>query len=227
MKVIQNFKLINKKNLTPNVYELDFESDNDFSFKPGQFITFLIPVGGRAYSILEENGKNIKLIIKKRELSEGGRGGSKYLCELEIGTSIRGVGPAGHFTLKENEKNKLFLGTGTGFVPLYNQIIYGLKNKLDCNFKLIFGARNYIDLFYINELNNLKNTYNNFDFEVYLSREEINPYKKGYITDFLNYETKDKFEEVYICGMPNMIDSSIEILIEKGFKKEDIFTEKY
>ncbi|MDD3145330.1 MAG: hypothetical protein PHV23_04435, partial [Candidatus Gracilibacteria bacterium] len=76
--MIQNFKLINKKNLTHNIYELDFEADTIFTFKPGQFITFLIPVGGRAYSILEETGKHLKLIIKKRELDEGGRGGSKY-----------------------------------------------------------------------------------------------------------------------------------------------------
>ncbi|MDD3793955.1 MAG: FAD-dependent oxidoreductase [Candidatus Gracilibacteria bacterium] len=225
--MIQNFKLINKKNLTSNIFELVFESENNFEFKPGQFITFLIPVGGRAYSILEETGKQLKLIIKKRELDEGGRGGSKYLCELEVGNIIRGVGPAGHFTLKENEKNKLFLGTGTGFVPLFNQITYGLKNNLNCNFKLIFGARTNADLFYIDELNSLKNEYDNFDFEVYLSREEIFGYKKGYITDFINYETKNSFSEVYICGTPSMIDSSIEILLEKGFEKEYIFTEKY
>ncbi|NVP17362.1 FAD-dependent oxidoreductase [Candidatus Gracilibacteria bacterium] len=225
--MLQNFKLINKKNLTDNIFELIFEAENNFNFKPGQFITFLIPVGGRAYSILEETGKQLKLIIKKRELNEGGKGGSKYLCELEIGTSVRGVGPAGHFTLKENENNKLFLGTGTGFVPLYNQITYGLKYNLNCNFKLIFGARTNADLFYIDELNNLKKEYNNFDFEVYLSREETITYKKGYITDFLDYETKDTFKEVYICGTPNMIDSSIEILLEKGFEKENIFTEKY
>lgn len=225
--MIQNFKLINKKNLTSNIYELDFESDNNFTFKPGQFITFLIPIWGRAYSILEENWKIIRLIIKKRELDEGGRWWSKYLCELELWTSIRWVGPAWHFTLKETEKNKLFLWTGTWFVPLFNQITYWLKNKLNCDFKLIFWARTNDDLFYINELNNLKKEYSNFDFEVYLSREEIIWYKKWYITDFLNYETKNSFSEVYICGTPSMIDSSIDILIEKWFEKENIFTEKY
>lgn len=225
--MIQNFKLINKKNLTHNIYELDFEADNSFPFKPGQFITFLIPIWGRAYSILEETWKSLKLIIKKRELDEWGRWWSKYLCELEIWTSIRWVWPAGHFTLKENNKNKLFLWTGTGFVPLYNQINYWLKNNKNCNYKIIFWARNNSDLFYIDELNKLKNTYSNFDFEVYLSREEISWYKKWYITDFLNYETKDNFEEIYICWAPWMIDSSIEILIEKWFEKENIFTEKY
>ena len=225
--MLQNFKLINKKNLTHNIYELIFESENNFNFKPGQFITFLIPVWWRAYSILEETWKQLKLIIKKRELNEWGRWWSKYLCELEIWTSVRWVGPAWHFTLKENENNKLFLWTGTWFVPLYNQITYWLKYNLNCNFKLIFWARTNADLFYIDELNNLKKECKNFDFEVYLSREDIIPYKKWYITDFLNYETKNSFSEVYICGTPSMIDSSIEILLEKWFEKENIFTEKY
>lgn len=225
--MLQNFKLINKKNLTDNIFELIFEAENNFNFKPGQFITFLIPVWWRAYSILEETWKQLKLIIKKRELNEWGRWWSKYLCELEIWTSVRWVGPAWHFTLKENENNKLFLWTGTWFVPLYNQITYWLKYNLNCNFKLIFWARTNADLFYIDELNNLKKECKNFDFEVYLSREDIIPYKKWYITDFLNYETKNSFSEVYICGTPSMIDSSIEILLEKWFEKENIFTEKY
>ncbi len=225
--MIQNFKLINIKNLNYNIYELDFEAENIFNFKPGQFITFLIPVWWRAYSILEENGKYLKLIIKKWELDEWGRWWSKYLCELKIWNSIKWIGPAWHFILKENNKNKLFLWTGTGLVPLYNQIINWLKNNEKCNYKLIFWTRNSLDLFFIKELNNLKNIYNNFDFEVYLSREEISWYKKWYVTDFLNYEIKNNFEEIYICWAPSMIDSSINILIEKWFKKENIFTEKY
>ena len=103
--MIQNFKLINIKNLNYNIYELDFEAENIFNFKPGQFITFLIPVWWRAYSILEENGKYLKLIIKKWELDEWGRWWSKYLCELKIWNSIKWIGPAWHFILKENNKN--------------------------------------------------------------------------------------------------------------------------
>ena len=40
--MLQNFKLIKKINLTHNVYEIDFEAENEIVMKPGQFITFLI-----------------------------------------------------------------------------------------------------------------------------------------------------------------------------------------
>jgi len=225
--VIQNFKLINKKKLTYNIYELVFNAENRFNFKAWQFITFIIPVWGRAYSILEENWNEFKLIIKKRESEEWWRWWSKYLCELGIWAIIKWVWPAGHFTLKENDKNKLFLWTGTWFVPLYNQIIYWLKNNFNCNFKIIFWARTKDDLFYIEELENLKSKYNNFDFEIYLSREKIDWINNWYITDFINKNTKKYFEEIYICWAPGMIDNAIEILEKNWIEKNNIFTEKY
>lgn len=226
--MLQNFKLINKKNLTYNVYELTFEWEKKLEIKPWQFITFLLEkIWGRAYSILKIEWNNLVLIIKKRELEEWWRWWSKFICELNIWESLKWVWPAWHFILKENTKNKLFLWTGTWFVPLYNQIIWWLEAKLNCNFKLIFWARTLNDLFYIDELNELKNKNSNFDFEVFLSREDKHNYKNWYITDFINNDTKNIFEEVYICGTPNMIDSSIEILQKAWFEKENIFTEKY
>ncbi|MFA5916773.1 MAG: FAD-binding oxidoreductase [Candidatus Gracilibacteria bacterium] len=119
--MLKDFTLITKKKLTYDIFEMLFELSEPLEFKYGQFITFILPgIGGRAYSILELiDGNKIKLLIKRLE---NGRGGSKFICDCEVGTILKGVGPAGHFILKETQKNKLFIGTGTGFVPLYNQI---------------------------------------------------------------------------------------------------------
>ncbi|MDP2091346.1 MAG: FAD-dependent oxidoreductase [Candidatus Gracilibacteria bacterium] len=226
--MIQKFELIKKINLTDNVYELTFKGENELDMKPGQFVTFLLDkIGGRAYSVLEKDGRNIVLLIKKWELDEGGRGGSKYICEQEIGTNLRGVGPAGHFVLKENSNNKLFIGTGTGLVPLYNQIIGAIDKELDTRLKLIFGLREIKDIFYTTELNNLKKDNSNFDYEIYLSRAESEGTKKGYVTDYLNKEIVEIYKEFYICGMPSMIDSTIEKLISLGVDETNIYFEKY
>ena len=225
--MIQNFKLVSKKNLTHNIYELDFECEKNFSFIPGQFVTFLLEVWWRAYSILEEDWKLLKLIIKKRELDEWGRWWSKFLCELNVWEEIRWVGPAGHFTLKDNNNNKLFLWTGTWFVPLYNQIISWLQSKKDVNFKLIFWARTEDDLFYVDTLSKLKENYKNFDYEIFLSNGEKDSYKHWYVTWFINDKTITEFSEAYICWIPVMIDSAKSILIENWFNEKDIYTEKY
>jgi hypothetical protein len=40
---------------------------------------------------LKIEGKYVHFIIKKWELENGGRGGSKYLCERQAGDMIKGV----------------------------------------------------------------------------------------------------------------------------------------
>lgn len=83
------------------------------------------------------------------------------------------------------------------------------------------------DLFYIKQLEELKKENINFDFEIYLSREETQNYNKWYVTDYINLELKNNFEEIYICWIPNMINSATEKLIEIWIEKGSIFTEMY
>ena len=83
--MIQQFKLIEKINLTKNVFELIFEWEKELDMRPGQFITFLLDkIWWRAYSILRLEWKKVILIIKKRELDEWWRWGSKIICDLNI-----------------------------------------------------------------------------------------------------------------------------------------------
>lgn len=225
---MQNFKLISKKKLTYNVFELIFEWENELNILPWQFVTFILDkIWGRAYSILRTEWKNVILIIKKWELEEWWRWWSKYICELNEWDILRWVWPAWHFLLKENNRNKLFIGTGTWLVPLYNQIIWALDKNLNIKLELIFWAREKIDLFYLDNLDELKTSHPNFDYKLYLSREEIPGINKWYVTDYLTKNNLEDFEEFYICGMPNMIESTIEKLRSYWIPDEDIYFEKY
>lgn len=224
--MIQNFKVEWKKNLTHDVYEMTFKCEKKIQMVHGQFVTFLLDkIWGRAYSILKINWDKIILIIKKWEIENWGRWGSKLICELEVWDTLKWVWPAGHFLLKQTHKNKLFIWTWTWFVPLYNQIIWSIEKWLKWETKLIFWVRNLKDLFYIDELEKLKNDNSKFDFEIYLSRDKNEKHNLWYVTDFLKKENISKFEEFYICWAPNMIDSAKETL-ENIWKKE-IYFEKY
>jgi NAD(P)H-flavin reductase len=205
---------------------------------PWQFITFILPkIWWRAYSILKLKWKEITLIIKKRELDEWGRWWSKYICEKDIWDTLNWVGPAWHFLLKENNKNKLFIWTWTGFVPLYNMFVAALEKKLACKIFFTFWVRTRNDIFYLEELKKLKNTYKNFDFAIYISREkDILDFElehidtriySGYTTNYLTpYNIKD-CEEIYICWAPAMIESTQKKLEKIWFSKENTFFEKY
>jgi NAD(P)H-flavin reductase len=40
---LNSFKIIEKKQLTKDVYEITVEANEKFDFLPGQFITFILP----------------------------------------------------------------------------------------------------------------------------------------------------------------------------------------
>ena len=236
---MQNFELIEKKNLTHNVFEMVFKWEKELFMKPWQFITFIIEkIWGRAYSILELKWDKIVLIIKKRELNEWGRWWSKMICELKIWDKLRWVWPAWHFILMENSNNKLFIWTGTGFVPLYNMIVSALENESKYKIQFIFWVREQVDIFYLKELQKLKSKNLNFDYEIFISRvkdlhqfELENPDNKinsWYTTNYLTKNNIENFYEVYICWAPTMIESTIEKLVRLWYKEnENIFYEKY
>ncbi len=223
--MIKDFTLIEKRKLTNDLFEIVFETKEWFDFKSGQFITFLLPyIWWRAYSILEVRENKLKLIIKRLE---NWRWWSKFICDSIIWDNIKWVWPAWHFTLRENNKNKLFIWTWTWFVPLFNQINKSIFLNLDCKLKLLFWLRNDEDIFYENELIELKKNYKNFDFEYYISKEHDLIHNFWRVTDFLTKNNIAEFEEFYICWNPYMIEDSIKILENLWIEKNHIYTEKF
>ena len=81
-------------------------------------------------------------------------------------------------------------------------------------------------MFYLEELENLKNIYKNFDFTIYLSREKSKIHKIWYISDEIKY-LKNDFEEAYICWNSEVVDSVKKILLKNDFDERNIFDEKY
>ncbi|MBW7954225.1 FAD-dependent oxidoreductase [Candidatus Gracilibacteria bacterium] len=220
-----NFKLIKKEKITKDVFELVFESEKDFEITPGQFITFMLPKSrlGRSYSVLSKDINGVSFLIKRLE---DGRGGSKEICDLNEGEIIKGIGPAGKFIDSKKDINKLYIATGTGVVPLFFMIGDLLKSGFKKNIKLVLGNRTLKDLYYIEKLKEFKKNYSNFDYEIFLSREDNTIYNFGYVKNYVKDNYLD-YDEFYICGNPNMIDEVIEILINSSISKENIFEEKY
>lgn len=221
-----NFTLLSKKNLTSDVFELIYEVENDFDIVPWQFCTFMLPKTwfARAYSVLYKEWKKIYFIIKRLE---NGRWGSKEICDYEVWVVLRWVWPTGHFIDSKKDVSKLYIGTGTGMVPLYFLAKSLLEKWFQKNIKIILWNREEKDLYYIWEFQSMKEQYPNFDFEVYLSREEVIWYNTWYVGDFLTPENREKFSEYYLCWNPNMVDEVEKKLSDGWVEKENIFREKY
>ncbi len=221
-----NFKLVNKNKLTQNIFHLVFEIHENIKMIPWQFITFILPnnIGWRAYSILNQKENTIELIIKR---VENWRWWSKFICDTKVWENLKWIWPAWNFVLRNNNNNKMFIWTGTGIAPLYNQIKYCLENNSWVKIKLVFWVRYKKDLFLVETLKKWKSENTNFDFEIYLSKEKFKEYKKWYVTNHISKENIFAYKEFYVCWVPQMVDDVVKKLTQNNINPNFIFTEKY
>jgi len=231
---LKKAKVIKKQTLTYDVFELYLETEENFTFKAGQFITIKINDNHsapcfRGYSILSppRDKRDFTLCIKT---IPGGRG-SNWLNSLKEDDEIEFMGPNGNFIFQSlPEKTILFIATGTGIAPLKSIIEDQLENGNKQSMHLFFGLRHIKDLIYKDQFEELENKYTNFSFDLTLSQPENETWQghKGRVTALLeNLEIYTQNTETYICGLNAMIESVTEILKKKNLPEKSIHFEKY
>jgi ferredoxin-NADP reductase len=67
------------------------------------------------------------------------------------------------------------------------------------------------------------------DYEIYLSQEENNKYKSGYVTNHFKEIDGRLFKgaQFFMCGNNYMIDDVTALLLENDVPEENIFYEKF
>lgn len=229
--MINSAKVIANTELTHDVFELTFETKEDFKFVAGQFINIKINDGEkacfRAYSIASRPvGKIFNLCIKK---IEGGRG-STWLKSLKTNDEIVFMSPSGKLTFQPSSKKVIFVATGTGIAPFAGIIEDQLKQRNKQEIELYFGLRYEKDTFYQEKFEKLENENPNFHFYITLSRPENPDYKgqTGRVTEMLKTLTIDpKNTEVFICGLKDMLQEVNGIFLKKGLDPANIHLEQY
>ena len=231
--------LTEKKQLSDNTVQLDFEFEGDsgasFDFTAGQFIQFLIEtkekVKKRSYSIAgspEEFSKQGKLSVALSYVKDGLASG--LFSEAEPGLKMEISGPYGALTLPEEFSGQLVLvGTGTGIAPYRSMLpqLNQLANK-GIPIKVVMGVRHRHDLIYRDDFEAV----DKLDYRVCLSREPSVDQAKnehsGYVQDqFAELDLNPETDLIYLCGNPGMIDSAAAALKEMGFPPRQVKREKY
>jgi NAD(P)H-flavin reductase len=127
----------------------------------------LAPGLNRSYSIALFTSDSFTLVIKR--IADGK--GSPTICDANIGTVFSGMIPLGHFVLRDTPVSKCFIGTGTGFAPLYCQMLGCIDRGLtDSSVAFIFGVRELQDVLYTEEIRVVSDQIENFVYRSYLSR---------------------------------------------------------
>jgi len=205
-----------------------------FDFKPGQFVTFDLPIHEkinkrlRSYSIASApDGTNkIELVIV---LDKKGSGTNYLFTEVTEGSTLVMRGPQGVFTMKEPLEEYVFMiCTGTGIAPFRSMINHifntGVSHK---NLYLVFGCRTKADLLYYSEFSELQQKHPGFRYIPTLSRENWEG-ETGYVHNIYEQLCASKpSAEFYLCGWKGMIDEARERIQAMGYDKKAIHFEIY
>jgi CDP-4-dehydro-6-deoxyglucose reductase len=209
---------------------------DDFDFKPGQFITFDLPIHEqknkrvRSYSIASApDGSNVfELLIKK---FEPGLGSGYLFNEVKEKDELSFRGPLGMFTLPETlDKDLYLICTGTGIAPFRSMLQFIQEKKISfTKIYLIYGCRKFADTLYEKEMREREKELEHFHYLPVYSREpSSNGSLTGYVHDVYDNLVKNKPDaNFYLCGWRNMIDEARERLKNLGYDKKNIHFELY
>jgi ferredoxin-NADP reductase len=216
--------------------EIEIPGGNRFEFVPGQFVSIREPKPDgkeitRAYSIASPPRHDNTFDLCLNRVDEGFM--SNYLCDLGIGDEFHLHGPHGHFILREQRKDSVFVATGTGIAPFRGMLHWLFADDArhaGHDFWLVYGTRYEHDIYYREEFEKLAAEHPNFHYVVTLSRPDEN-WKGGcgYVQDCIRKivgQRKDM--EAYICGLNAMVSSVREMLkTELGWDRKQIVYERY
>ncbi|HLF06739.1 MAG TPA: FAD-dependent oxidoreductase [Thermoplasmata archaeon] len=223
---------------SPDVYLLRMTFPPEFTFKPGQYVSFEYEKDGakklKPYSIASPPHilPEIEFCIKRVDAPVPGFVSNLLKPETTPkGAKFRALGPLGRFILEPPVPHDcIFIATGTGIAPFVAMLGEIFKHGgTDRHIWLFYGVRYENGLVYHALLEMWASQHPTFHYVPTLSRPE--PTWKGghgYVQHhFQKMITEPKEKQVYICGLKPMVEEVITIAQQVGFGKEQIHFEKY
>lgn len=161
---------------------------------------------------------------------------SSWLFGLQEGAEVSVSGPFGTFRAQDTEREMVFIGGGVGMAPL-RAIIHEQLERVGTGRAMSFwyGARNEVELFYRQELDDLAAKYANFNWTVALSDPAPTDGwtgSTGFVHSVVHKQHLQNHPapedcEYYLCGPPLMIRAVMTMLDELGVDKDHIFNDDF
>lgn len=223
--------------LSERTKHLEFEIPgiDRFDFTAGQFVSVREPRPDgkpvtRAYSIASPPRSDNTFDLCLNRVENGFM--SNYLCDVDEGHEVHMHGPHGHFVMKPERKDAVFISTGTGVAPFRGMVHWLFADESRNHgheFWLVFGTRYEQDIYYRDEFEKLAQEHPNFHYVVTLSRcGDQWTGCRGYVQDQVRTIVEGRQDmEAYICGLNNMVSANRELLKSLGWDRKQIIFERY
>jgi ferredoxin-NADP reductase len=195
-----------------------------FTFKPGQFISCLLPIGGetiiRPYSIASDPEDSSRLEICLNLVPNGP--GSHYLFSLGRGTVVRFTGPWGTFVLEEPPAAEcVFIADGTGIAPIRPMLRRALARATH-PIRLHYAAVGAAHLLYGAEFEAAARTHARFTFAPLLEGSLTEEVTRRYVS-----ADSDRSRHFYTCGVGDIVPQLRDLLRRCGYERRAVQYEKW
>lgn len=227
-------RVLERKDLTPDLMLMWIEKPEGYTFKPGQYCTIGVDGVERAYSIVSApHEDSLELFVELVPEDEGGVLTPK-LWELQVGDPLT-IRPRakGIFTFNPEYPNHLLVATVTGVVPYISYLRdYLYHERQGHHFYVLSGASYYNEFAYDGELDQIASEHPDLvTFVPTCSRPgdernngwtgecgRVNTVVERYVEKF-GLSTEDTL--IYACGHPGMIEDVKARMTPKGFTVQE------
>ncbi|WP_276246941.1 ferredoxin--NADP reductase [Haladaptatus sp. YSMS36] len=214
--------------LTPDVKQFRLVAkDHTFEYKPGQHTMVHFENDGeeeaRPYTAATLPGTNELVLVIKR-YDDGN--GSVFMHERERGDEIEIEEIDGNLHLRNPDRDAVFIATGTGITPLYPMVRqYAADGEGHAH--LVFGERDREHIIFRESVDQLQAENETLTVDYVLSdADEAWDGPTGHVQDHLP-DLLDNLEKTdfYICGVPEMVVETEDLLVDAGVDEANIYTE--
>ena len=204
-----------------------------FTFKPGQFVTLALPIGGedvrRTYTVSSPPTRTsyIEVTVKREGAASG------YLHDqVHEGDQIEVRALAGSFTFTGEESDGVVLiGGGVGVTPMMSVLRSLLDAAWEHDIWMVFAVRTPKDVIFEKELTYLQERHPNFHLQVITEDAAGTEWRgltgritAGQLAAFVPELTRRR---VYLCGPAPMMDAVRATLHGLGVPDGQVLTELF
>jgi CDP-4-dehydro-6-deoxyglucose reductase len=212
--------------------QLQLPANDGFSYRPGQYVEFILRDGARrSYSMANapKEGAGIELHIRHMP---GGRFTDHVFGPMKEKEILRIEGPFGSFFLREDSnKPMIFLASGTGFAPIKALLEQMQQKAMVRPVTLYWGGRRpsdlYLDAWVKDQLAALPSLRyvpvisNATDTDGWTGRT-------GFVHQAVLQDHPDlSGYQVYACGAPVVVDSARRDYLCAGLPEEEFFADAF
>ncbi|MEK9604502.1 MAG: FAD-dependent oxidoreductase [Flavobacteriaceae bacterium] len=213
----QTAALIERNEIARDTIELVFEKPKDFeNFQAGQYAVVSLEAPKfnkldmplRPLSIASHPSENVLRFAMRTSDSAF----KKSCMAMKKGELAKIYGPKGDFTLKDNDRDIVFLIAGIGITPVLSMLKDLEAQKSKKKVTLLYSNKFIEDIAYHEELKNIKLRKYNYTYHLCLSQMD------GRMdTEFLEKQLNDfKAYDYYMVGMSPFLKSMKDILQSKA-----------